>query len=179
VGRGTPRTCIGLSCSRHLDESNRLSITRGSSTSGAGAPSSRTQTRRWRPWRDARCRWSTRSIEVLVGHVHERRRRTDRKPDKADAGRIAALLAHGLIRPSVVPPAIHARRDLTRTRVALVRTRSQAKHRVITRLEATNIKRSSVVADLSGVSGRRRLAALIAGERAPHVLAALATGRLR
>jgi len=45
--------------------------------------------------------------------------------------------------------------------------------------EDTHIKRSSVVADLSGVSGRRMRAALIAGERAPHVLAALATGRLR
>jgi transposase len=44
------------------------------------------------------------AVEVLVGHAHERRRRTDRKPDKADAGWIAALLAHGLIRPSVVPP---------------------------------------------------------------------------
>jgi transposase len=46
-------------------------------------------------------------------------------------------------------------------------------------LEDTNIKLSSVVADLFGVSGRRMLAALIAGERDPNVLAALAKGRLR
>jgi transposase len=46
-------------------------------------------------------------------------------------------------------------------------------------LEDTNIKLSSVVADLFGVSGRRMLAALIAGEREPKALAALARGRLR
>jgi len=79
----------------------------------------------------------------------------------------------------VPPPAIHAPRELTRTRVALVQPRSPAKHRVTNVLEDTNIKLSSVVADLVGVSGRRMLAALIAGERDPNVLAALATGRLR
>jgi transposase len=63
--------------------------------------------------------------------------------------------------------------------VALVQTRSQAKNRVTKVLEDTNIKLSSVVADLFGVSGRRMLAALIAGERDPNVLAALAKGRLR
>jgi transposase len=46
-------------------------------------------------------------------------------------------------------------------------------------LEDTNIKLSSVVVDLFGVSGRRMLAALIAGERDPSVLAGLAKGRLR
>jgi hypothetical protein len=45
--------------------------------------------------------------------------------------------------------------------------------------EDTNVKRSSVVADLSGVSGRCIRAASIAGERDPHALAALATRRLR
>jgi transposase len=120
------------------------------------------------------------TVEVLVGNAHEMRRRPGRKTDKADAGWIAELLAHGLIRPSFVPPpAIQALRDLTRTRVALVQTRSQAKNRVTKVLEDTNIKLSSVVADLFGVSGRRMLAALIAGERDPKVLAAFAKGRLR
>jgi transposase len=63
--------------------------------------------------------------------------------------------------------------------VALVQTRTQAKHRVTNVLEDTHITRSSVVADLFGVSGRRMLAALIAGEREPHVLAAFAKGSQR
>jgi len=46
-------------------------------------------------------------------------------------------------------------------------------------LEDTNVKVASVVTDLFGVSGRRMLAALIAGERDPQALAGLALGRLR
>jgi transposase len=120
------------------------------------------------------------TVEVLVGNAHEMRRRPGRKTDKADARWIAELLAHGLIRPSFIPPpVIQALRDLTRTRVALVQTRNQAKNRVTKVLEDTNIKLASVVADLFGTSGRRMLAALIAGEREPKALAALARGRLR
>jgi transposase len=118
------------------------------------------------------------TVEVLVGNAHEMRCRPGQKTDKADARWIAELLAHDLIRPSFIPPpALQALRDLTRTRVALART--QAKNRVTKLLEDTNIKLSSVVADLFGASGRRMLAALIAGEREPKALAALARGRLR
>ena len=42
--------------------------------------------------------------EVLVGHARERRSRPSTKTDQADARWIAALLAHGLIRPRFVPP---------------------------------------------------------------------------
>lgn len=119
------------------------------------------------------------TLEV-VGNAQERRRRPGRKTDKADARWIAELLAHGLIRPSVLPPPpIQALRDLTRTRVALVQSRSQARNRVHKVLEDTNMKLASVVADLFGVSGRGMLAAFIAGERAPHMLATFARGRLR
>jgi transposase len=120
------------------------------------------------------------TVEVLVGNPQEMRRRPGHKTDPADARWIAELLAHGLIRPSFIPPPpIRALRDLTRTRVALVQTRSQTKNRVYKILEDTNIKLASVVTDLFGASGRRMLAALIAGERDPHRLAALALGRLR
>jgi transposase len=120
------------------------------------------------------------TVEVLVGNARELRPRPGKKTDPADATWIAELLAHGLIRPSFVPPpAISALRDLTRTRVALVQTRTQAKNRVHKVLEDTNVKLSSVVTDLFGTSGRRMLAALIAGERDPRPLAALALGRLR
>jgi hypothetical protein len=43
----------------------------------------------------------------------------------------------------------------------------------------THVKLASVVTDLFGASGRRRLAALIAGARDPQALARLALGRLR
>ena len=115
------------------------------------------------------------TVEVLVGTAREMRPRPGTKTDPADATWIAELLAHGLIRPSFVPPPmISALRDLTRTRVALVQTRTQAKNRVHKVLEDTHVKLSSVVTDLFGVSGRRMLAALIAGERDANTLAALA-----
>jgi transposase len=120
------------------------------------------------------------ALAVVVGHAQEMRRRPGRQTDTAEARWMAALLAHGRIRPSVLPPPpSQALRDLTRTRVALVRRRSQAKNRVHNILEATHVKLASVVADLCGVRGRRLLAAFMAGARDPHVRATFARGRWR
>jgi transposase len=70
-------------------------------------------------------------VEVLVGNPQEIRQRPGKKTDKADATWIAELLAHGLIQPSFIPPpAIRALRDVTRTRVALVQSRTQAKSHI-------------------------------------------------
>jgi transposase len=57
--------------------------------------------------------------------------------------------------------------------------RTAEKQRVDKLLEDALIKLSVVVSDPFGVSGRAIMAALIAGERDPAVLAALARGRLR
>jgi transposase len=46
-------------------------------------------------------------------------------------------------------------------------------------LEDAGIKLSSVVCDLTGVSGRAMLEALIAGERDPAAMAELAKKRMR
>jgi hypothetical protein len=46
-------------------------------------------------------------------------------------------------------------------------------------LEDAGIKLDSVATDVLGASGRAMLAALVAGERDPGVLAELAKGRLR
>jgi transposase len=98
------------------------------------------------------------TLEAVVGNAQEMRRRPSRKTDIADARWIAELLAHGLIRPSLLPPPpIQALRDLTRTRVARIQDRSQAKNRVHDILKDTNIQLASAVADLFGVSGRRML----------------------
>ena len=119
-------------------------------------------------------------VDVVVGNARDIRPRPGRKTDKRDAAWIAELLAHGLIRPSFVPPPhICALRDVTRTRVGLVQARTQTKNRIHKLLEDTNIKLSSVVADLFGKSARRMLDALVTGERDPKVLAELAIGRLR
>src|SRR5664280_680168 len=91
------------------------------------------------------------------------------KTDKLDAVWLAKLNERGMLRPSFVPPVeIRQLRDYTRLRVDLT-----------AELEDALIKLSSVVTDMMGVSGRAMIAALIAGERDPRVLADLAKGRLR
>jgi transposase len=61
----------------------------------------------------------------------------------------------------------------------LFRVRTAEKNRVEKLLEEAQIKLSSVVSDIFGVSGREMLAALLAGERRPTVLAQLARTRMR
>jgi transposase len=80
-----------------------------------------------------------------------------------------------MLRPSFVPPLpIRRLRDLTRYRVDLVAARTAEKSRVEKLLEDVGIKLSVVASDIFGVSGRAMMAALIAGERDPKVLAQLA-----
>jgi transposase len=120
------------------------------------------------------------TLEVVVANARAVRQRPGKKTDKADAAWLAELLAHGLVEPSFIPPpAVQALRDLTRTRVALVQTRTQVQNRISKVLEDTNIKVAHAMSDLFGTSGRRMLKALCAGERNPHTLAALALGTLR
>ena len=85
-----------------------------------------------------------------------------------------------MLRPSFVPPPqIRQLRDLTRYRVDLLAVRTAEKQRVDKLLEDALIKLSVVVSDPFGASGRAIMAALIAGERDPVVLANLARGSLR
>jgi transposase len=63
------------------------------------------------------------------------------KTDPKDAEWIADLLAHGLIRPSFVPPReIRELRDLTRHRVKLVQDRNRVHNRIHKVLEDASIK---------------------------------------
>ena len=62
-----------------------------------------------------------------------------------------------------------ALRDVTRTRVAWVQTRSQNKTRGHKLLADINLTLGRGVSDLFGGTGRRRLAALVAGARDPPV----------
>ena len=85
-----------------------------------------------------------------------------------------------MLRPSFVPPIpIRRLRDLTRYRVALVSDRTGEKNRVEKLLEDAQMKLSVVTSDIFGVSGRDMMAAMIAGEREPRVLAQMARSRMR
>jgi transposase len=102
------------------------------------------------------------------------------KTDKLDAVWLAKLNERGMLRPSFIPPIeIRRLRDYTRLRIDLTQERTRYKERIEKLLEDALIKLSSVATDIFGVSGRAMMEALIAGERDPQVLAALAKGRMR
>ncbi len=103
-----------------------------------------------------------------------------RKTDVNDATWLADLLAHGLVRGSFVPDApTQEMRNLLRTRKQFVRERSSHVQRIQKTLEDANIKLDSVITDILGLSGRRMIEALIAGETDPAALAALAHRRIK
>jgi transposase len=82
----------------------------------------------------------------------------------ADATWLADLLAHGLIRASFVPePATQELRALLRTRKQLVREQASHIQRIQKTLEDANLKLSSVLSNIMGLSGRAILKALIDG----------------
>jgi len=102
------------------------------------------------------------------------------KTDTLDAVWLCKLAERQMLRPSFVPPQpIRQLRDVTRYRTDLVAARTAEKQRVEKLLEDAQIKLSVVASDIFGVSGRAMLAALVAGERDPKVLAQLARARLR
>ena len=79
----------------------------------------------------------------------------------------------------VPPPPIRALRDMTRARTHITRERSREVQRLEKLLEDAGIKLSSVATDITGVSGRAMLEALIAGQTDPAVIADLAKRTLR
>jgi transposase len=103
-----------------------------------------------------------------------------RKTDVKDAEWIAQLLEHGLLSPSFVPPPdIRHLRMLTRYRVQLMGDRTRDVTRLEQMLEDASIKLSAVASSLSTVSARAMLEAMVAGQRDPAVLAAMAKGKMR
>ena len=88
------------------------------------------------------------------------------KTDRADAVWLAKVAERGMCRPSLVhPPEIRRLRDLTRYRRALVQDRTREQQRMEKLLEDAQIKISSVLSELHGVTGRAMMDALIAGQR--------------
>jgi transposase len=102
------------------------------------------------------------------------------KTDKIDAVWLCKVAERGMVRPSFVPPApIRQLRDMTRYRIDLVGERTREKNRVEKLLTDAQIQLSVVASDIFGVSGRAMMAALVAGQRDPTVLAQMARARMR
>jgi transposase len=119
------------------------------------------------------------NVELLLANAGHVKNVPGRKTDVNDAQWLADLLAHGLVQASFVPPTpIQELRDLTRTRKQLVRERVQHEQRLEKVLEDANVKLSSVISELLGMSGKAILRALAKGETDPAKLVELASFRL-
>jgi transposase len=120
------------------------------------------------------------ALPVMLVNARHARNIPGRKSDVSDAAWLAQLGAHGLLRASFIPaePVRHLR-DLTRARSMAARDRARIVQRLEKFLESSGIKLSAVATDLTGVSARAMLEALVTGERDPQVLAGLARRTLR
>jgi transposase len=120
------------------------------------------------------------AFEVILVNAQHVKKVPGRKTDASDAEWLAELMLHGLLKASFIPAKPQrVLRELTRYRSTLVRERARVVNRVEKLLESTNIKLSSVVTDVLGVSAKAMLTELAAGATDPHALAELAKGRLR
>src|SRR6266487_1639160 len=119
-------------------------------------------------------------FKVWVVNAQHIKKVPGRKTDMKDAEWIAQLLQCGLLRPSFVPDRPQRElRDLTRQQTKLVQQRNAVDNRIQKVLETANIKLGSVASDVLGVSGRKMIEALIAGEKDVTILAELAQRKLR
>lgn len=119
-------------------------------------------------------------MELLLVNARHLKTVPGRKTDVKDCEWIAQLMQYGLLKASFVPsPEIRQWRDLTRHRTKLTDQHTAVVNRLHKVLEDGNIKLSTVISDIMGVSGRRMLRALAAGESDPVVLSAMGDKRLK
>lgn len=119
-------------------------------------------------------------FEVILVNAQHVKKVPGRKTDASDAEWLAELMLHGLLKASFIPAKPQRElRELTRYRTTVVRERARIINRVEKLLESTNIKLSSVVTDVMGVSAKAMLTELAGGATDPQALAELAKGRLR
>ena len=119
-------------------------------------------------------------FEVLVVNARHIKQVPGRKTDVKDAEWIADLLRHGLLTGSFIPDREQRElREVVRYRRSLIEERSRELNRIEKVLQGANIKLSSVVTDISGVSALSMIQALIDGVEDPKELSEMARGRLR
>lgn len=107
-------------------------------------------------------------LDVIVVNAHHMKNVPGRKTDAKDAEWIADLLQHGLLKASYIPNKEQREiRDVVRYRKSLIEERSREVNRLEKTLEGANIKLSSYVSDLTGVSSRKLLNQAVEGEVTP------------
>ena len=136
--------------------------------------------RYWQPLCLKRAAAGPTSGRLHLAQAQSNRARRGRKSDFADAERLVKRLVANELTLSFVPDVEQRlERTVMRTKNQLRGNQVQVQNRLEALLEEAQIKLSSLVSDLLGVSGRRMLKALANGETNPAALAALAHHTLR
>jgi transposase len=119
-------------------------------------------------------------FRVILVNPAEIKRMPGRKTDVSDCAWLAQLLDNGMLRPSFIPPReIRELRDLVRYRASLKHDYTRIANRLHKVLQDADLKLSSVMSDILGVSGRQILSQLAKGHCDPVALADLARANLR
>ena len=120
-------------------------------------------------------------FDIVLANAQHIKNVPGRKTDVKDCQWIAHLFRNGLISGSFIPPReIRELRDLTRTRRKLVGAMTSEKNRVQKVLEDANIKISSVVSKVFGVSSLAMICALLEkDELSADEIAEMAKGKLK
>jgi transposase len=104
-------------------------------------------------------------LNIVLANAKHIKNVPGRKTDVKDCEWICKLLKNGLIEASFIPPSdIRHIRNLVRYRDSLVNNLTAAKNRVIKNLEMGNIKLSSILSDVFGVSGWKVIRAIVDGQ---------------
>jgi len=119
-------------------------------------------------------------IPAMVVNAQHIKAVPGRKTDVKDAEWIAELLRYGLLKGSYIPNREQRElKEYIRYRRSMIEERARELNRVQKVLEGANIKLSSVVSNIDGVSSRRMLEEIIKGTEDTEVLAALAKGKMK
>lgn len=119
-------------------------------------------------------------IEFLVVNAKDMKAVPGRKTDVKDAEWIAELLRYGLLKASYIPNREQRElRELVRYRRSIIEERSRQINRIHKVLEGANIKLSSVVSNIVGVSALDMLRAIGNGDEDPEHLASFARNTMK
>lgn len=104
-------------------------------------------------------------MEIMVVNAHHMKNVPGRKTDVKDAEWIADLLQHGLLKASYIPDKDQRElREIVRYRKSLVEERARELNRLEKTLQGANIKLSSFVSEITGVSSRKLIGQALVGE---------------
>jgi hypothetical protein len=119
-------------------------------------------------------------FEVLLVNAKAIKNIGEKKTDEVDAEWIMLLHSYGLLKASFQPDNMaRSIRNISRHRDNLLKSASREVLHMQKSMELMNIKLVNVISDILGKSGQAIIQAIIAGERDPKRLAALADPRCK